>query len=277
MTSFAIEGGLEDLRAANLEGRADATVGEMVAIIAGLRIAVRTANEHPTSVTDRSTLVLVVDRSGSRATLKSWLCDAVADDSYPKTDQLCVLFSYFCDEMADAFGSFDSVTFMHKGLYSPALGKSWAPDTLNTAVMRGDMADMASQLGLANMPRYVRREETTVGYVVPFLDLERVPAGDPRVRQWPRLFTSRAPTRPRRWSRRSTRRPAGPAPELAGAGRHRSGLPLSWPRATLCCSQRGPARTWAGTPSKVSPRGARNRSRTATAPGGPSGPATLKT
>ena len=33
MTSYAIEGGLEDLCAANLEGRADVTVGELVAII----------------------------------------------------------------------------------------------------------------------------------------------------------------------------------------------------------------------------------------------------
>ena len=68
--------------------------------------------------------MLVVDRSGSFATLKSWLDNAFTADSYPKTDQLCFLFSYFGDEMAAAFEIFDSVRFMHKGLYSPKLGKN---------------------------------------------------------------------------------------------------------------------------------------------------------
>jgi hypothetical protein len=126
MTSLAIAGGLGDLCAANLEGRVGAMEGELVAIVAGLRTAVRTAREHPDKVTDRNTLVLVVDRSGSLATLRSWLSNARWEESYPQTDQLCVFFSYFCDEMADAFLSFDSITFMHTGLYSPALGKSGA-------------------------------------------------------------------------------------------------------------------------------------------------------
>jgi hypothetical protein len=76
MTSLVIAGGLGDLRAANLEGRVGATEGELVAIVAGLRTAVRTAKEHPDKVTDRNTLVLVVDRSGSLATLRSWLVNA---------------------------------------------------------------------------------------------------------------------------------------------------------------------------------------------------------